>query len=43
VERAFEQGVNYLYWGSVRRGGFREALRHLAPQRERFVLVLQSF
>jgi aryl-alcohol dehydrogenase-like predicted oxidoreductase len=43
VERAFEQGVNYLYWGSVRRGGFEQALRNLAPQRDRFVLVLQSF
>jgi hypothetical protein len=22
VERAFERGVNYLYWGSFRRGPF---------------------
>lgn len=43
VERAFEQGVNYLYWGSMRRGGFADALRNLAPQRDRFVLVLQSY
>lgn len=43
VERAFEQGVNYLYWGSMRRGGYADALRHLAPRRERFVLVLQSY
>lgn len=43
VERAFEQGVNYLYWGSMRRGGFADALRHLAPRRERFVLVMQSY
>ncbi len=43
VERAFEQGVNYLYWGSMRRSGFADALRHLSPRRERFVLVLQSY
>lgn len=43
VERAFDEGVNYLYWGSRRLGGFADALRHLAPQRERFVLVLQSY
>ncbi len=43
VERAFERGVNYLYFGSRRLGGFAEALRHLAPQRERFVLVIQSY
>ena len=43
VERAFEQGINYLYWGSVRRGGFAQALRNLASRRDRLVLVLQSF
>ncbi len=43
VERAFEQGVNYFYWGSARTGKFGEALRHLAPQRDRFVLMIQSY
>ena len=43
VERAFEEGVNYLYWGSMRRQAFAEAVRHLAPRRERMVLVLQSY
>jgi aryl-alcohol dehydrogenase-like predicted oxidoreductase len=43
VERAFEQSVNYFYWGTFRRGGFGEAIRHLAPQRDRFVLVIQSY
>jgi aryl-alcohol dehydrogenase-like predicted oxidoreductase len=43
VERAFEQGVNYLYWGSIRKLGFGEAIRHLAPQRERLVIVLHSY
>ena len=43
VERAFEQGVNYLYWGTFRRGGFGQALRNLKSQRDRMVLVLQSY
>ncbi len=43
VERAFERGVNYLYWGSRRTGAFRAALRNLRPHRERLVLVLQSY
>jgi len=43
VERAFERGVNYLYWGSMRRGGFGQALRNLKAQRDQMVLVLQSY
>jgi aryl-alcohol dehydrogenase-like predicted oxidoreductase len=43
VERAFDHGVNYLYWGSVRRGPFGQALRNLKPRRDRMVLVLQSY
>ena len=43
VERAFERGVNYLYWGTFRRGGFGQALRNLKPQRDRMALVLQSY
>jgi aryl-alcohol dehydrogenase-like predicted oxidoreductase len=43
VERAFERGVNYLYWGTLRRGPFGQALRNLKPQRDRMVLVLQSY
>ena len=43
VERAVDAGMNYLYWGTVRRRAFAEAIRHLAPRRERFVLVLQSY
>ena len=43
VERAFEQGVNYIYWGSARRDSFGAALRRLAPRREQFVLVIQSY
>lgn len=43
VERAFEQGINYLYWGSMRRKAFGDAIRNLKPQRERLVLVVQSY
>ena len=43
VERAFERGVNYIYWGTFRRGNFGEGLRNLAPKRDRFVLVVQSY
>jgi len=43
VERAFDEGVNYFYWGSLRRGGFGEGLRALAPRRGRFLLVTQSY
>jgi len=43
VERAFEQGVNYLYWGSLRRDSFAAALRRLRSRRDQFVLVIQSY
>ncbi len=43
VERAFEQGINYLYWGSARRAQFGQAIRNLAAHRDRFVLVIQSY
>ncbi len=43
VERAFDAGMNYVYWGSLRRKAFGDALRNLAPRRDRMVLVLQSY
>ena len=43
VEQAFERGVNYLYWGSRRTGGFGQAIRNLNPQRDRMILVIQSY
>ncbi len=44
LEYAFERGINYFYWGSVRRPGFGRALRALArTQRERMVIVVQSY
>jgi aryl-alcohol dehydrogenase-like predicted oxidoreductase len=43
VELAFDHGVNYFYWGSLRRKQFGEGLRRLAPRRDRFLLLLQSY
>jgi aryl-alcohol dehydrogenase-like predicted oxidoreductase len=43
VEYAFDQGVNYMYWGSMRREAFGEGLRRLAPKRDRYALVIQSY
>jgi len=43
LERAFEQGVNYIYWGSRRLASFGEGLKRLRPQRDRFVLVIQTY
>lgn len=44
IEEAVDQGVNYLYWGSVRRSGFGRAMRNLARRgREDLVLTVQSY
>jgi aryl-alcohol dehydrogenase-like predicted oxidoreductase len=44
VEKAFDHGVNYLYWGSFRRPAFGRAIRHLARRhREELVLTVQSY
>jgi aryl-alcohol dehydrogenase-like predicted oxidoreductase len=43
VEAAFERGVNYLYYGSMRRDPFTQALRNLGPKRDRIVFVVQSY
>jgi aryl-alcohol dehydrogenase-like predicted oxidoreductase len=43
VERAIEAGMTYVYWGSMRTEAFAETLRHLAPSRDRFMLVVQSY
>jgi len=43
VEWAFERGVNYIYWGSQRTESFGAALRRLGAQRDRIVLVIQSY
>jgi aryl-alcohol dehydrogenase-like predicted oxidoreductase len=43
VEFAFDHGVNYFYWGSMRRSSFGEGLRRLAARRDRYALVIQSY
>jgi aryl-alcohol dehydrogenase-like predicted oxidoreductase len=43
LEWAFERGVNYFFWGSRRGESFGAALKRLRAQRERFVLVIQSY
>ncbi|MAE93616.1 MAG: hypothetical protein CL910_03050 [Deltaproteobacteria bacterium] len=41
---AFERGVNYFYWGSVRRSAMKRALREISgDQRDELVVVLQSY
>jgi len=44
VERAFERGVNYLYWGSLRKPDFGRGIANLAPKhRDGMVVVVQSY
>ncbi|MEE2674287.1 MAG: aldo/keto reductase [Myxococcota bacterium] len=44
IEEAVEQGVNYLYWGSIRRPAFGRAIKRVARKnRERMVLTVQSY
>ena len=44
IEEAVEQGVNYLYWGTIRRSAFGRAMRNLARRRrEEIVLTVQSY
>jgi aryl-alcohol dehydrogenase-like predicted oxidoreductase len=43
VEEAFDHGVNYFYWGTIRRKQFADGLRRIAPLRDRFLLLLQSY
>jgi len=44
IEEAVERGVNYLYWGSIRRPAFGRAIRNVARRgRERVVLTVQSY
>src|SRR5271169_4751499 len=43
VQMAFERGVNYLYWGSMRTAKFGLGLRSLRSRRNEFRLVIQSY
>lgn len=44
IEAAFDRGVNYLYWGTVRQPDFAKAIRNLSKQhRHELVLTIQSY
>jgi aryl-alcohol dehydrogenase-like predicted oxidoreductase len=44
VRRAFDRGINFLFWGSRRRAGFGRAIRSIArTRREDMVLAIQSY
>jgi len=45
IEKAYhEHGINFFYWGSMRRRGMGEAVRHLAAtDRDRIVVALQTY
>ena len=44
VERAVERGVNYLYWGSLRKADFGRAVARIARRRrEEVVVVVQTY
>lgn len=44
IEEAVERGVNYLYWGSLRRPAFGRAIRNLARRdRDGVVVTVQSY
>ena len=44
VLRAFDRGINYLYWGTYRTAAMGEAIRQLAAHhRDEIVVVLQSY
>ncbi len=45
LERAYhEGGVNFFYWGAIRRRSMRDAIRNLVRhQRDRIVVALQSY
>jgi aryl-alcohol dehydrogenase-like predicted oxidoreductase len=45
LEEAFERGVNYFYWGSMRKTGMARAIRNILAGRKRddLVIVIQSY
>ncbi len=44
LEIAFDRGINYLYWGSIRRAGFGRAMRNLAKRhRDQLILTVQTY
>jgi aryl-alcohol dehydrogenase-like predicted oxidoreductase len=44
VERAFDRGIGYFYWGSVRRPAFGRGVRSCAKRdRDRVITVVQTY
>ena len=44
IEDAFERGVNYLYWGTVRQPSFARAMVNLSRRaRDELILTVQSY
>jgi predicted aldo/keto reductase-like oxidoreductase len=44
VEEAFERGVNYFYWGALRRSPMAEGIRRLAKKdRDKLVVTVQNY
>ncbi len=44
VRRAFDRGINFLFWGSRRRAGFGRAIKSIArTRRDEMVLAVQSY
>ena len=44
IEDAFHRGINYLYWGTVRRPDFAKAMVNLAARhRDELILTVQSY
>ena len=44
LELAFDHGINFFYWGSIRRPGFGQGVRNLARRdREKIVVAVQSY
>lgn len=43
-EEAFERGINYFYFGTLRRAAMAKAIHHLAPKhRDDLVITIQSY
>ena len=44
-EEAFERGVNYFYWGSMRKKSMAQAIRNIIKKgkRDELVIVIQSY
>src|SRR5512139_3571508 len=44
-EEAFERGVNYFYWGSMRKASMVQAIRNIIRKgkRDQLVIVIQSY